>query len=261
MKFLTLAGTAFRSFFLEASWNNQGQQNLGVAAAIDPALKLIYPPGSALRAARERALDFFNTNPILSGLAIGFVLRLEEDVAAARLSALERNQLSASLNQALASIGDVLFWQSWLPFCALAAVWAVLSLHQWWAPLILPGLFCLPALPVRLGGLFLGYGQGLRLIDLLARLKAQRLAQRIRRVMALLIGVSTVILIPARVEHNFSLGGLWVTLALVTAGVLIMRTAVRRAQVLSFWYPLLLVAGAWAFMLGLDFFTGPLSRP
>ena len=90
---MTLAGVAFRSLFLEASWNSQGQQNLGLAAAIDPALKLIHPPGVALRAARERALEFFNTNPILSGLAIGFLLRLEEEVAADRLSALERTQL------------------------------------------------------------------------------------------------------------------------------------------------------------------------
>ena len=240
---------------MEASWNNQGQQNLGVAAAIDPALKLIYPPGPPLRAARERALDFFNTNPILSGLAIGFVLRLEEDVAAARLSALERNQLSASLNQALASIGDVLFWQSWLPFCALAAVWAVLSSGQWWSPLVLPGLFCLPALPVRLGGLYLGYGHGFKIIDFLARLKLQRLAQRIRQVMAILIGVSTVVLIPARLAPPLPLGSLWAVLALVTAGILIMRTAVKRVQALNFWYPMLLLAVALAFLLCLDFFT------
>jgi len=256
MRFLTLAGVAFRSLFLEASWNSQGQQNLGLAAAIDPALELIHPPGAALRSARERALDFFNTNPILSGLAIGFLLRLEEDVAAARLSPLERNRLSANLNLALASIGDALFWQSWLPFCALAAVWAVLSLNRWWAPLILPGLFCLAALPVRLGGLYLGYGRGVRVIDLLARLKAQRLAQRIRQVMALLMGVSTVVLISARLEHTFSPGGLWATLALVTAGILVMRMAVRRARVLNFWYPLLLVAVASAILFCLDVFTG-----
>ncbi|MDR2725295.1 MAG: PTS system mannose/fructose/sorbose family transporter subunit IID [Candidatus Adiutrix sp.] len=255
MKFLTLAGVALRSLFLEASWNSRGQQNLGLAAAIDPALKLIHSPGDALKSARERALDFFNTNPVLSGLAIGVVLRLEEDVAAGRLSAMERSRLSASLNLALASIGDALFWQSWLPFCALAAVWAVLSLGQWWTPLILPGLFCLPALPVRLGGLYLGYGQGGQVIDFLARLKAQRLAQRIRRVMALLVGVSTVVLIPAH-EHAFSLGGLWAALVLVTAGILLLRTAVRRARALHFWYPLFLVAVACVFLACLDILSG-----
>ena len=255
-KILILAQVALRSFFLEASWNCQGQQNLGLAAAIDPALKRIHPPGEALKAARARALDFFNTNPVLSGLAIGVVLGLEEDVAAGRLSPWERSRLSASLNLALASIGDAFFWQSWLPFCALAAVWAVLSLGQWWAPLILPGLFCLPALPVRLGGLYLGYVRGIKIIDLLARLKAQRLARRVRRAVALLMGVSTVVLIPARVGAPIPLGRLWVTLAVVTAGVLLLRTVVGRARALNFWYPLLLVAGASAFLFGLDFFTG-----
>ena len=253
MKFSTLANVALRSLFLEASWNSRGQQNLGLAAAIDPALKLIHPSGAALRSARERALDFFNTNPVLSGLAIGVVLRLEEDVAVGRLSVVERSRLSASLNLGLASMGDVLFWQSWLPLCALVAVWVVLSLGQWWAPLILPGLFCLPALPVRLGGLYLGYAQGAGIIDLLARLKIQRLAQRIRRVVALLVGVSTVVLIPGR-EHIFSLGGLWAALALVTFGILILRTAVKQTRALNFWYPLLLVAAASAFLVCLDIF-------
>jgi PTS system mannose-specific IID component len=249
MKFLTLAGVAVRSLFLEAAWNSEGQQNLGLAAAIDPALKRIHPTGAALRSARERALDFFNTNPVLSGLAIGVILRLEEDVAAGRESPLERNRLSTNLNLALASMGDVLFWQSWLPFCALAAVLAVLSLDQWWAPLILPVLFSLPALPVRVGGLYLGYAQGVKIIDLLARLKVQRLAQRIRRIMALLTGVATVVLIPARAPHDFSLGRLWATIFLVTTGILIMRTAVRRVRLLNFWYPLLWVAGTAAVLL------------
>jgi len=255
MKFSTLAGVALRSLFLEASWNNQGQQNLGLASAIDPALKLIHPPGAALRAARERALDFFNTNPVLSGPAIGVVLKLEEEVADGRLGVLERNRLSATLNMALASIGDALFWQSWLPFCALAAVWAVFSLNQWWAPLILPALFCPPALTLRLGGLYLGYGRGVGIIDLLARVQAQGLARRIRQVMAIFLGVSTAVLIPVRIEHDFSLGGLWATMALVTAGILVMRTAVRRARALNFWYPLLLAAVALAFLSVRDFFV------
>jgi PTS system mannose-specific IID component len=255
MNFLTLAGVALRSFFLEASWNSQGQQNLGLAAAIDPALKLIHRPGEPLKSARERALGFFNTNPVLSGLAIGVVLRLEEEVAAARISVLERIRLSANLNQALAAIGDALFWQSWLPFCALAAVWTVLSFNQWWAPLVLPVLFCLPALPVRLGGLYLGYRQGLNIIDILARLKAQRLARRIRRVMALLIGVSTVVLINNRDGRVLARGDLWAALALITAVILILRLAVRRARVLNFWYPWLLVAGACLFLFCLEVFT------
>jgi hypothetical protein len=106
-----------------------------------------------------------------------------------------------------------------------------------------------------LGGLYLGYNQGVKVIDLLARLKVQRLAQRIRRVMALLVGVSTVVLIPAH-EHVFSLGGLWSALALVTVGILLLRTVGRRARALYFWYPLILVAVACGFLVCLDIFSG-----
>ncbi|MCL2029619.1 MAG: PTS system mannose/fructose/sorbose family transporter subunit IID [Deltaproteobacteria bacterium] len=258
MNFSTLAAVAFRSFFLEASWNSQGQQNLGLAAAIDPALRRIHAPGEPLRAARERALDFFNTNPVLSGLAIGVVLNLEEGVAEGRISVQERTSLSASLSQALSAIGDALFWQSWLPFCALVAVWAVLSLNQWWAPLILPALFCLPTLPLRLGGICLGYRRGWAVIDLLARLGPQRLAQRIRRVTALFTGVSTVVLIQTR--HVLSRVDLWAVLALITVIILVLRVAERRTRALNFWYPLLLVAGACLFLFCLEIFAGP-GRP
>jgi hypothetical protein len=79
--------------------------------------------------------------------------------------------------------------------------------------------------------------------------------------MALLAGVSTAVLIPARVEHNFSLVELWATMALVTAGVLVLRTAARRVRILVFWYPLLLAAAAAAFLSGLDIFTGHLPVP
>jgi PTS system mannose-specific IID component len=257
VKFTTLTNIALRSLLLEASWNNQGQQNLGLAAAIDPGLKLIYGPGEALKSARERAVGFFNTNPILSGLAIGVTLKLEEDVAAARISAGDRVRMSAGLNRALAALGDALFWQSWLPFCGLAAVWAVLSLGYWWTPLILPALFCLPAVPLRLGGLYLGYRRGEKVVDLLFRIKAQRLSLWLRRGVALLTGVSTVILIftKAPVERTFSRGGLWATLALITAGVVCLRLTTRRAQAISFWYPLLLMAGACAFLICLDAFA------
>jgi PTS system mannose-specific IID component len=254
MKFLTLTNVALRSFFLEASWNNQGQQNLGLAAAVDPALKLIYGSGEALRAAQERAIGFFNTNPILSGLAIGVIIKMEEDVAAGRLTAENRVSMSASLNRALATLGDAFFWHSWLPLCCLAAVWACLSLGRWWAPLILPALFCLPALPVRLGGLYWGYRQGEGIVDFLYKLKIQRLARICRRAMALLTGVSTVILVFSQtpVFHHFSLSGLWAVMALVAAAAVLLRFLALKTRILHFWYPLFLVAVAGLILIAFD---------
>lgn len=254
MRFLTMTNVALRSFFLEASWNNQGQQNLGLAAAVDPALELIYGSGETLRAARERAIGFFNTNPILSGLAIGIIIKMEEDVAAGHLTIENRINMSASLNRALATLGDAFFWNSWLPLCCLTAVWACLSLGRWWAPLILPILFCLLALPIRLGGLYWGYRQGDKIINFIYKLKIQYLTRICRRVTALLTGVSTVVLIFSQtpIFHHFSLNGLWIVITLVTVVTVLLRFLAMKTRILYFWYPLFLVTIAGLILIAFN---------
>jgi len=249
---MTLTNVALRSLFLEASWNHQGQQNLGLAAAIDPALRSIYgPAGENLKKARERALEFFNTNPITSGVAIGVIINLEQEVAAGRLSPEGRVRMLGSLSQTLASMGDSLFWQAWLPFCCLVAVWSVLSLNYWWAPLLLPILFCLPALPARFLGLYLGYRRGVDIIELLFKLKIQRMAQTIRKGVALMVGVSTVIIVSTRtaLAETISLGYLWLTIAGVAATVLAFRLLSLKIKQLGYWYPAVIVALACLVMI------------
>lgn len=255
LKFLTLGKVALRSLFLEASWNHQGQQNLGLAASIDPALKAIYgQSGPELSAARERALGFFNTNPIFSGLAIGVIIRLEQEVAAGRLKPENRLRMAGNLSQTLAAMGDSLFWQAWLPLCCLVTVWAVLSFSYWWIPLLLPLLFCLPALPTRFVGLYLGYRRGIDVIDLLFKMKIQRLAQSLRKGVALLVGASTVIIVSTRtvLADDMSLAHLWLTMGAVAASVICFRLLSLKIRQLGHWYPAVIVALACLVMLVLD---------
>ena len=240
---MTLANVALRSLFLEASWNIHGQQNLGLAASIDPALKVIHPTPEALKSARERAVTFFNTNPVASGVAIGAIINLERQVAAGRLSAADRLRRAAGLARALASLGDAFFWKSWLPLCALAAVWAFLSRGWWWTPILLPGLFCLLALPARLGGLYLGYRHGENVMDVLDRLKIMQWAQNLQIVVALMVGVSIVQLLNGRVTYFgvSGLGGLWLTMGAIAGCVIIFRFLSRRSRQWNNWYPLIIV--------------------
>jgi PTS system mannose-specific IID component len=240
-----MANVALRSLFLEASWNPGGQQNLGLAAAIDPALKAIYGAGERLREARLRSLDFFNTNPIASGLAIGIAIKLEESVAAGEMEISERDRGLAAMNQALAAVGDAFFWQSWLPLCSLITVWAVLSMAEvWWTPMLLPIIFCSLACPARFAGLCLGYRRGQAVYDLLVRLKINILVHNLKRAMALLAGVSTVVLAATRTDAlaEESLLMLWLTMAIVVASVMGLRFLAAKARLLHYWYPLLVVA-------------------
>ena len=247
MKFSTLANVGLRSLFLESSWNDQGQQNLGLAAAVDPALKRIYPAGEDLKEARLRALDFFNTNPVTSGVAIGVVIKLEQDVAAGRLRPEERMRIASSLSRTLAAMGDSLIWQAWLPLCCLIAVWAVLSLGYWWTPLLLPALFCLPVLPIRFLGLYLGYREGENIIDLLFKLKIQRLAQGLRRVVGLIVGASMVIVLATKTSlaEDSSLARLWLTIGTVLLSAVCLRLLSLKIGRLNYWYPPILVSLAF----------------
>lgn len=228
---------------------------MGLAAAIDPALKKIYGgSGENLRKARERTLEFFNTNPIASGIVIGVIIKLEQDVAAGRLSPADRLRMAGSLSQTLASMGDSLFWQAWLPLCCLVAVWAVLSTNYWWTPLLLPLLFCLPAWPARFLGLYLGYRRGIDVIDVLFRLKIHRLARSIRKGVALMVGASTVILVSTQTAQaeNLSSLALWLTMAGVAATAIAFRLLSLKIKQLGYWYPVIIVALACAVMIALD---------
>ena len=62
----TLLRVFGRSLFLQASWNPQGMQNLGLAYALFPALKDLYPDPERQMAAVRRHLAFFNTQPCMA---------------------------------------------------------------------------------------------------------------------------------------------------------------------------------------------------
>ena len=70
-----------RSLFLQASWNPQGMQNLGLAYALYPALEQLYPDPEARRRRCSRHLVFFNTHPYVAAAIVGGVLYHEERIA------------------------------------------------------------------------------------------------------------------------------------------------------------------------------------
>ncbi|MDR2423024.1 MAG: PTS system mannose/fructose/sorbose family transporter subunit IID [Deltaproteobacteria bacterium] len=193
----TLLAVALRSLFLESSWNLIGQQNVGFAAAVNPALRRVYQGRPAdLAEARLRVLKFFNTNPMFSGLVIGAALKLEEETAQGLLDENERGLIVAALASSLAIHGDLLFWQSWLPFCSLVGfglTWLSAAQGQLTlAPLIVPALFCLLAGPARIGGLFCGYRLGRQAHTAAAKYRVPQLARWVLRASVVLVGYLTV---------------------------------------------------------------------
>jgi mannose/fructose/N-acetylgalactosamine-specific phosphotransferase system component IID len=188
---LALLTTALRIVVLEATWNQRGQQSLGLLTVVDPALRILYAGDPArLKEARKRNLGFFNTNPVASGLVIGAALNLEEEMAAGRDFAEGYKPIVLALASTFANEGDRLFWQSWLPACSLAGVLVYLLTGSAWAPLLTPLLFCLAAWPIRIWGVFKGYETGYNVYQVYRLFGGERLIKSLQWVWTVLLAVA-----------------------------------------------------------------------
>jgi mannose/fructose/N-acetylgalactosamine-specific phosphotransferase system component IID len=170
---------------------------MGFAAAVSPALNKIYRDRpEELASARQRVIQFFNTNPMLSGLVIGAALKLEEQRAQGLIAGSRGSLIVSALASSLAGIGDQLFWKTWLPFCSLLGfglTWISLSQGRLtWAPLAVPAVFCLLSVPIRLGGLFYGYRTGQKAHQAVKKFHVPDIIRWVQRVTIFLTGFLTV---------------------------------------------------------------------
>lgn len=122
-----LARVFLRSLFLQASWNPQGMQNLGLAYALSPALDALYPEPERRLVAVRRHLVFFNTHPYVAAAIVGGVLFHEERIACGEESPELVVKFKSALMGPLAALGDGFFWLSLKPavgaFCAALVPW------------------------------------------------------------------------------------------------------------------------------------------
>ncbi len=113
-----------RSLTLQASWNMQRMQSLGLLYALEPWRRRQWPSRSDRRRFWRRHLALFNTNPYGAGMVIGWLARAEETAGGddSRLLACKN-----SLARAVAALGDQLFWLGLHPLLSATAV-----LLAWW---------------------------------------------------------------------------------------------------------------------------------
>lgn len=110
----TLNKMAWRSLFLQASFNYERMQAGGWLWGILPGLEKIHTNKDDLAASMSHNLEFFNTHPFLVTLVMGIVLSLEQNKAdiptirAVRVAAMGP----------LGGIGDALFWLTLVPITA-----------------------------------------------------------------------------------------------------------------------------------------------
>jgi PTS system, mannose/fructose/sorbose family, IID component len=102
---------AWRSTFIQGSWNYERMQNGGFAYSMIPALKKLYKTKEDRSAALKRHLEFFNTHPYIASPILGVTLALEEERAnGAPVDDVAIQGVKVGMMGPLAGIGDPVFW-------------------------------------------------------------------------------------------------------------------------------------------------------
>ena len=208
-----------RLFAIQASWNYERMQGIGFGYASEPALRRLNGNGSEkYREALARESKFFNAHPYLAGLAVGAALRAEFD--GQPRERIER--LREALCGPLGSVGDRLFWASWLPICAAVALVLLAAGAGWWASLVFLVLYNAAHLYCRWWALGAGWDRGMQVAGALATPLMRTAARLAAPVAGLVVGLALPL------AMGWQLRGASVKVALWSAGLAVAIALVLR---------------------------------
>ncbi len=179
-----------RSLSLQASWNHERMQNLGLLTTMLPSARRRKRDLNQDRLFCRRYYEFFNTNPYLANFVIGGLVRLEDDRESGQdIPSGTTSMFRDSLGRAFASLGDQLFWLGIRP--ALVMAICLLGLQQQMVAVIaLITVFALGQLGLRWISLDRGYRLGFDLVELLHNRHWHRGIAGAERVGMLLTGMT-----------------------------------------------------------------------
>lgn len=175
-----------RTFFLQASWNFEKLQSLGICYALAPALRFFYR-GEELTEACRRHLEYFNTHPFMASPVVGTVLALEEASWRGEEDTLQAQEFKRMVMAPYAAMGDALFWGGLRPAAAAVSLFFAIR-GSLWTSIAFLLLFNIPHLVFRTAGLYQGYAQGLKVVEFLQRRRLPDLAIRLKEGTVVLLG-------------------------------------------------------------------------
>ena len=158
-----LNNMAFRSMFLQASFNYERMQACGWAFSMLPGLVKFYKDDKeGLKNALKRHMEFFNTHPFLVTAILGLVLAMEEKKEDPEVI----RALKVALMGPLGGIGDAIFWFTLIPISASLGAGLALEGNVL-GPILFIVLFNLVHLPLRFGLMHYFYSFGLKAFETL----------------------------------------------------------------------------------------------
>ncbi len=184
---MTARGRALlRMTALQASWNYERMQGVGIAVAEEPLLQPLDTDPERARAARARSAQYFNAHPFLAGAAVGALAKAELDAEPGERILRLRTALSGPLG----ALGDQLFWAGIVP----ATMGLALSIVALGGGLVAVGLAVLGYNVIRVlvtaWGLRIGLVNGVKVAHAISQSWLPRVASRTGDLAAVLVGAA-----------------------------------------------------------------------
>lgn len=183
----TRARVLWRSLFIQAGFNPEGLQTLGLFYTLAPALWELYPDQEGRRAAMQRHLTTFNTHPYISAAIVGGILFHEERIARGEAPPESVARFKSALMGPLAALGDGFFWLSLRPAAGAVSA-ALVPFIGAWAALVFLVLYNGVALTMRATFFRMGFARGDALVTEMARVRLPERGQRLRSLAAAVAG-------------------------------------------------------------------------
>lgn len=206
-----------RAFAVQGSWNYETLIGTGFAFGILPGLRRLHGDPEALHEAIRRHEGTFNSHPYLAPLALGAVLRMEEE--GEDPAVIER--FKAALRSTLGTLGDQLIWAGFRPLCVLSALVLLLVGLPWWvavAGFLL--IYNIVHFGLMVWGFRLGLAEGRGVAERLRRSILRRMQPRLMAAGSFVAGVALALVVLRGVPTlDMRPGYVWIPLAVLAAAV------------------------------------------
>ncbi len=232
-----------RCYLVGANFNTRGMQNVGLALALEPGLKVIHTDAQELQKARRRSLQHYNTHPFWTPLLAGIFLSLERDIARGILPPPMLQRVKNTTTYTLSALGDSFFGGATLVFCSLILV--LLVVNSWMGLAWLWLASCFLNLQVfKLLTFFGGFREGIGFLSRLKRWNLINWGQRIK-----LVNAGLLVFLWWQLWPELGLGWMWsvwtgvILLAAISSLYLRISRIWLLAAFVGYWI-------AWSYWLG-----------